>query len=116
MKVCPNCQTKYPDDANFCPQEGCATPQGPRRLEMVAEQSSSRYQLREQLGGSRSGEVWRAYDNQVGATCPNQFFQCRDVFRKARQPTGDARGNELAQFNAGGIGPRANRVASLIFD
>ncbi len=33
MKVCPNCQTKYPDDANFCPQEACATPEGPRRLD-----------------------------------------------------------------------------------
>ena len=26
MKVCPNCQTKYPEDSNFCPQETCATP------------------------------------------------------------------------------------------
>ncbi len=33
MKFCPNCQSQYPDDANFCPQEGCATGQGPRRLE-----------------------------------------------------------------------------------
>jgi serine/threonine-protein kinase len=31
MKFCPNCQSQYPDDANFCPQEGCATGQGPRR-------------------------------------------------------------------------------------
>ena len=37
MKVCPNCQTKYPDDANFCPQETCATPQGPRRLEPIVD-------------------------------------------------------------------------------
>ena len=35
MKVCPNCQTKYPDDGNFCPQEACATPEGPRRLAPV---------------------------------------------------------------------------------
>jgi hypothetical protein len=68
MKVCPNCQTKYPDDANFCPQETCATPQGPRRLDMVAEQPASRYQLQEQVGGARSGEVFRAYDSQVGAS------------------------------------------------
>jgi len=35
MKFCPNCQSQYPDDANFCPQETCATPQGPRRLEPI---------------------------------------------------------------------------------
>jgi serine/threonine-protein kinase len=66
MKVCPNCQTKYPDDANFCPQEGCATAQGPRRLDPVAEAPASRYRLESQLGGARSGEAWQAVDNQTG--------------------------------------------------
>jgi hypothetical protein len=66
MKVCPNCQTKYPDDANFCPQEGCATAQGPRRLDPVAETPTSRYRLESQLGGTRSGEVWQAVDSQTG--------------------------------------------------
>nr|HVY36515.1 serine/threonine-protein kinase [Polyangia bacterium] len=69
MKVCPNCQTKYPDDANFCPQETCATPEGPRRLEMVAEAApGARYALEQPLGGGRSGEVYRARDSQTGAT------------------------------------------------
>ncbi|HVV16884.1 MAG TPA: serine/threonine-protein kinase [Polyangia bacterium] len=69
MKVCPNCQTKYPDDANFCPQETCATPEGPRRLETVAEAApDARYTLEQQLGGGRSGEVYRARDGQSGAT------------------------------------------------
>jgi serine/threonine-protein kinase len=73
MKVCPNCQTKYPDDANFCPQETCASPEGPRRLEMIAAAASepapgSRYQLEGQIGGARSGEVFRARDGQTGAT------------------------------------------------
>jgi serine/threonine-protein kinase len=68
MKVCPNCQTKYPDDANFCPQESCATPQGPRRLTVVPEAQSPRYELEAQLGGGRSGEVFRARDAQTGAT------------------------------------------------
>jgi serine/threonine-protein kinase len=68
MKVCPNCQTKYPDDANFCPQETCATPNGPRRLDPIAEQpAGSRYELESQIGGQRSGEVWRARDGQTGA-------------------------------------------------
>jgi hypothetical protein len=66
MKVCPNCQTQYPDDANFCPQEGCATPDGPRRLEAVSEAPPPRYELEAQLGGSRSGEVYRARDLQTG--------------------------------------------------
>ena len=32
MKLCASCQNKYPDDANFCPREECATPEGPHRL------------------------------------------------------------------------------------
>ncbi len=68
MKVCPNCQTKYPDDANFCPQESCATEQGPRRLDMVAAEPTGRYRMADQLGGARSGEVWRAVDTQSGGT------------------------------------------------
>jgi eukaryotic-like serine/threonine-protein kinase len=70
MKFCPNCQTKYPDDANFCPQEGCATGQGPQRLEPLpaAAAPAPRYELEAQLGGSRSGEVFRARDSQTGQT------------------------------------------------
>ena len=70
MKVCPNCQTKYPDDANFCPQETCATPEGPRRLEMIAAEAApgGRYTLEQQLGGGRSGEVFRARDNEAGSS------------------------------------------------
>jgi eukaryotic-like serine/threonine-protein kinase len=71
MKVCPNCQTKYPDDANFCPQETCATPEGPRRLDMLpADQTlgGPRYTLEAQIAGQRSGEVFRAVDTQTGAT------------------------------------------------
>ena len=69
MKVCPNCQTKYPDDANFCPQETCATPEGPRRLDIIsAAPPPARYEMQGQVGGSRSGEVFRARDLQTGAT------------------------------------------------
>ena len=43
MKLCPNCKTQYQDDANFCPQESCATDQGPRRLEPIVAAPPSRY-------------------------------------------------------------------------
>jgi hypothetical protein len=69
MKFCPNCQSQYPDDANFCPQESCATPQGPRRLEpIVAASAGPRYEMGDRLGGARSGDVFRARDTQSGAT------------------------------------------------
>jgi len=68
MKLCPNCHSQYPDDANFCPQETCATDTGPRRLEpIVAAPPPSRYEMESQLGGARTGEVWRARDTQTGA-------------------------------------------------
>jgi Protein kinase domain len=66
MKVCPNCQSKYPDDANFCPQETCATPEGPRRLVAAAVEPAPRFQLTSRLGGGASGEVWLARDTQDG--------------------------------------------------
>jgi Protein kinase domain len=65
MKACPNCHSKYPDDANFCPQETCATPQGPRRLEVVPAEPPPRFQLTSRLGGGHSGEVWLARDTQT---------------------------------------------------
>jgi serine/threonine-protein kinase len=67
MKVCPNCQSKYPDDANFCPQETCATPEGPRRLVAAAAEPPPRFQLASRIGGARSGEVWLAVDSQDGS-------------------------------------------------
>jgi hypothetical protein len=67
MKLCPTCQTKYPDDANFCPQEACATPNGPQRLELLPDGSKPRFQTTARIGGSRTGEVWRARDNESGA-------------------------------------------------
>ena len=70
MKFCPNCQSQYPDDANFCPQESCATAAGsaaPRAHRgRAARPRATRW--KSQLGGSRSGEVWRARDTQTGAT------------------------------------------------
>jgi Protein kinase domain len=66
MKVCPNCQNKYPDDANFCPREGCASAEGPSRLMPAAEEVPARFAPSTMIGGSRSGEVWQAQDGQTG--------------------------------------------------
>ena len=66
MKFCPTCQTQYPEDANFCPQESCATPEGPQRLQQMLAQPAGRFQPIEKLGGGRTGEVWRARDSQTG--------------------------------------------------
>jgi hypothetical protein len=65
MKFCPHCQTQYPEDANFCPQENCATANGPQRLQLVATQPVARFRPIEKLGGGNTGEVWRAHDNQT---------------------------------------------------
>jgi uncharacterized membrane protein YgcG len=65
MKACPNCHSKYPDDANFCPQETCATAEGPRRLMPVPAEPAPRFSLASRLGGTHSGEVWLARDGQT---------------------------------------------------
>ena len=66
MKFCPICKTQYPEDANFCPLETCATAEGPQRLQSVAAQPSARFQPIEKIGGGRTGDVWRARDTRTG--------------------------------------------------
>jgi hypothetical protein len=66
MKFCPTCKTQYPEDANFCPQESCATAEGPQRLQVVAVQAPARFQPIERIGGGHTGEVWRARDAHTG--------------------------------------------------
>ncbi len=67
MKFCPICKTQYPEDANFCPQETCATSEGPQRLQLMATHVAvGRFQPIEKIGGGRTGEVWRACDSQTG--------------------------------------------------
>jgi eukaryotic-like serine/threonine-protein kinase len=75
MKFCPTCKANYPDDANFCPKESCATPTGPQRLHPVPAAASAapeskaggRFQLGPRLGGGSTGEIYRATDTQTGA-------------------------------------------------
>jgi hypothetical protein len=88
MKFCPICKTQYPEDANFCPLETCATAEGPQRLQQVVAQPAAfsqqpvaqtvsftpsltvtplvRFQPIARLGGDQTGEVWRAHDSQTG--------------------------------------------------
>jgi hypothetical protein len=88
MKFCPICKTQYPEDANFCPLETCATADGPQRLQQVVAQPAAssqqsvaqtvsfapslavtplvRFQPTARLGGNRTGEVWRALDSETG--------------------------------------------------
>ncbi|MGB8297676.1 MAG: serine/threonine-protein kinase, partial [Polyangia bacterium] len=66
MKTCPICKSKYPEDANFCPQETCASADGPQRLESVPDAPEPRFKPIERIGGSTTGEVWRALDGQTG--------------------------------------------------
>lgn len=66
MKTCPSCKKTYEDEANFCPEEACATDEGPRRLEVVGAKGP-RFAPLERIGGGRTGEVWRAEDQETGA-------------------------------------------------
>ncbi|MDX2089483.1 MAG: serine/threonine-protein kinase [Kofleriaceae bacterium] len=67
MKLCPKCQKQFSDDANFCPVDAA-------RLIPVEGQGaggdtlSQRFELKDRLGGSRTGAVHRARDKQGGAT------------------------------------------------
>jgi serine/threonine-protein kinase len=65
MKLCPTCRTKYPDDANFCPQESCATPDGPQRLQPAPDGGKPRFQPLSRIGGASTGEVWKAKDTET---------------------------------------------------
>jgi serine/threonine-protein kinase len=67
MKTCPICKNKYPEDANFCPLETCATTDGPQRLASVPDAVEPRFKPIERIGGGNTGEVWRARDGQTGA-------------------------------------------------
>jgi len=67
MKTCPSCKKTYEDEANFCPEEACATDDGPRRLDLAGVGGGkSRFAPTDRLGGNRTGEVWKATDSQSG--------------------------------------------------
>lgn len=75
MKTCPNCKKTYEDEANFCPEEACATDAGPRRLDNAAGGTArGRFSPTDKIGGGRTGEVWQALDAQTGDTVALKFL------------------------------------------
>ena len=66
MKLCPKCQKQFSDDANFCPVDAA------RLIPMEGQGASgdtltTRFELGQRLGGSRTGAVHRGRDKQSGA-------------------------------------------------
>ena len=77
MKVCPNCQSKYPDDANFCPREGCASAEGPSRLVPIADEPPARFTPATAIGGSAAARSGQAQDSQTGETVAYKLVRPR---------------------------------------
>src|SRR5690242_16524010 len=68
MKLCPKCQKQFSDDANFCPVDAARLV--PLEAQTGAADSlTSRFDLGEPLGGSRTGAVHRAVDKTSGKPC-----------------------------------------------
>ncbi|MCG8421490.1 MAG: protein kinase [Proteobacteria bacterium] len=89
MKVCPKCGKQFPDDANFCPEDAgrllqhepigsVSTPQRNQRSEPVESPDElagpggvvgERFELIARIGGSLTGEIYRARDATTERTC-----------------------------------------------
>ena len=66
MKLCPRCQKQFSDDANFCPVDAARL--APLEVQAAAADAlAARFDLGDQLGGSRTGAVHRATDKTTGA-------------------------------------------------
>ena len=66
MKLCPKCNKQFSDDANFCPVDAARL--GPIQGSVGGTDSlAARFELGDQLGGTRTGTVYRAKDKQSGA-------------------------------------------------
>ncbi|HEY1555848.1 MAG TPA: serine/threonine-protein kinase [Kofleriaceae bacterium] len=66
MKLCPKCQKQFSDDANFCPVDAARlAPLEPQAG--AADGLAARFDLGQQLGGSRTGAVHRATDKATGS-------------------------------------------------
>src|SRR5690242_1450118 len=68
MKLCPKCQKQFSDDANFCPVDAARLMPLQSQAE-AADSLTSRFELGEKLGGSRTGAVHRAVDKTTGKPC-----------------------------------------------
>ncbi len=68
MKLCPKCQKQFSDDANFCPVDAARLV--PLEAQATGTDSlTSKFDLGERLGGSRTGAVHRATDKATGKAC-----------------------------------------------
>ncbi len=107
MKICPICQSKYPDDANFCPQEACASADGPQRLQVLREEPQPRFAPTERAGGAETGEVWRARDTQTGGEVALKFVAPEAVPSQAAQARAEREFKQLMRVSS-------PRVASIL--
>src|SRR4249919_2821928 len=73
MKLCPKCKKHFSDDANFCPVDAARLLPLDGTADAAAGSASggtdsltSRFELGDKLGGTRTGTVHRATDKQQG--------------------------------------------------
>ncbi len=68
MKLCLKCQKHFSDDANFCPVDAARLV--PLEAPAAGQDAlTSKFDLGQRLGGSRTGTVQRAVDKATGKTC-----------------------------------------------
>jgi len=69
MKLCPKCQKHFSDDANFCPVDAARLVPLDSGAGAGLDSLTSKFDLGERLGGSRTGAVHRAVDKASGKPC-----------------------------------------------
>lgn len=102
MKICPTCRTEYPDDANFCPLESCATADGPARL-APKDGAGGRFERGARLGGGVTGEVFRARDAQDGGEVAYKVFNERALSGAPAVSRAEREFKQLARVQSPGI-------------
>ncbi len=70
MQRCPKCGKEYSDEANFCPVDAATlVPLDGAEADGDDGLVGGRFRLGEPIGGSRTGEVYGAVDEQEGTDC-----------------------------------------------
>jgi len=59
MRTCPRCNTGYPDEIDFCPEDGARLAPDEERPALVGVCLEERYLLEEQIGAGGLGQVYR---------------------------------------------------------
>lgn len=102
MKLCPKCGKKFTDDANFCPVDA-ARLSPIEREEPAADPMATRYELRERLGGSRTGVVCRAVDKQTQATVAIKILSAQATATPAAMQRVERELKQLERLQHSGI-------------